>query len=145
MSTQDQQDQEHSYKEHLQRLQAEFENYQKQTQKFTQQNIEQAQNNVLKDTLEIIDNLQRALKHQDNLKEGLTLTLKQAQAMLKKYDVKEINEKGQADPDLHDVIAQQPAEEKQGTIIEVIQRGYIRNNKALRHSKVIIAGEKQNE
>ncbi len=149
MSTSDQQEQSlaNEYKEHLQRLQAEFENYQKQTQKHLKFIQEETKKQTLKEILEIVDNLERALKHTDDIKtltEGLKLTHKQTLNKLKKLGVKQLKDEGkQFDITLHEVVAQTTSNKKPGTIIEVMETGYTLDGKPLRHSKVIIAKEEE--
>ena len=133
------------YKDHLQRLQAEFENYQKFMQKQLQDIKTEAKKEIIVKILDIIDNLERALEHKENnqaLKEGLELTHKQALQILEKEGVEQKNDKGKSyNIYEHEVLKKQTADQPENTILEVIQKGYTINKKELRVAKVIVAQE----
>ena len=135
------------YKDHLQRLQAEFENYQKFMQKQLQDIKTEAKKEIIVKILDIIDNLERALEHKENhqaLKEGLELTHKQALQILEKEGVEQKNDKGKSyNIYEHEVLKKQTADQPENTILEVIQKGYTINKKVLRVAKVIVAQEKE--
>ena len=135
------------YKDHLQRLQAEFENYQKFMQKQIQELKNEAKKEIILNILEIIDNLERALEHKQNhnaLKEGLELTYKQALQILEKEGVKQNNDsKKPYNIYEHEVLKKIKSDKPQDTILEVIQKGYTINGKVLRVAKVIVAQEKE--
>lgn len=128
--------------ETLQRLQAEFENYQKRTQKQILEFTKFSNEALILKFLEIIDNFDLALKHSKD--DGIKLIHSQFISILEKEGLQEIKAK-EFDPNFHEAIAKINSEEKENTIIEIHQKGYLLNDKVIRHSKVIISGGNKNE
>ncbi len=130
------------------RLSAEYDNYRKRTLKEKMDLIKSGGSDVLKNILPVIDNFERALKAFDEAKEfdalheGVTLIYKDFKAFLTQRGVTEIETIGKKfDTDFHEAIAQVKAENKEqkGTIIDVIEKGYILNEKVIRFAKVVVA------
>lgn len=130
------------------RLSAEYDNYRKRTLKEKMDLIKSGGSDVLKSILPVVDNFDRALKafdevHEfDALHEGVTLIYKDFKTFLTQRGVTEIEAIGKKfDTDLHEAVAQVPAEseDKKGMVIDVIERGYILNEKVLRFAKVVVA------
>ena len=91
------------------------------------------------DTLELAANAQTA---DEAYKKGVLMTLDKAKAALKALNVEEIEAEGQPfDPQCHAAVMQQPAPEgvESGTILAVMQRGYRRDGKVIRHAAVTVA------
>ena len=137
----------HELKDKHIRLQAEFDNYRKRTLKERMELLKTAGEAVLVNILPVIDDFDRAIQTlnaiDDNgpAKEGVNLIYNKFQEFLKQNGVKEIEAKDQAfDTDLHEAITTFPApsEDLKGKIIDVVQKGYILNDKVIRHSKVVI-------
>ncbi|HKJ43076.1 MAG TPA: nucleotide exchange factor GrpE [Sunxiuqinia sp.] len=129
------------------RLQAEFDNFRKRTMKEKMELIKTASEKVLVDILPVIDDFERALStfsdisDEDPLKQGVILIYNKFQEFLKKNGIKEIEAKEKVfDTDLHEAITKIPAptEELKGKIVDVIQKGYLMNDKVIRFSKVVI-------
>ena len=127
----------------LQRLQAEFENYKKRVEKEKQDLVKYASQNLIIKLLPIVNSFEIALKnHKDKNKflEGMKLVFSQFYSTLEKEGLKQIdplNEK--FDPYKHEVIMHEKTDKKENTITEVLQKGYILNDKVIRHAKVKIA------
>jgi len=127
----------------LQHLQAEFENYKKRIDKENENFIKYSSQNLLIKLLPIVDSFESALKnHQDKHKflEGMKLVFSQFYSTLEKEGLKQIdplNEK--FDPYKHEVMMHEKSDKLNNTIVEVLQKGYILNNKVIRHAKVKIA------
>ena len=127
----------------LQHLQAEFENYKKRVEKEKQNFIKYASHCLIIKLLPIIDSFESALKnHKDKNKflEGMKLVFSQFYSTLEKEGLKQIdplNEK--FDPYKHEVIMHEKDDKPNNTIIEVLQKGYILNDKVIRHANVKIA------
>ncbi|MBN2893115.1 MAG: nucleotide exchange factor GrpE [Bacteroidales bacterium] len=130
------------------RISAEFDNYRKRTLKEKMDLIKGGGSDVLKSILPIVDNFERALKaldevHEfDALREGVILIYKDFKGFLEQRGVTEIESIGLVlDTDLHEAIAQFPVEEdeKKGKIIDVVEKGYMLNEKVLRFAKVVVA------
>jgi molecular chaperone GrpE len=101
---------------------------------------------LLRDMLPVVDNLDRALGHTEagnSLAEGVELVLRQFVQMAAKYGAKPFEAKGeQFDPQLHEAMTQMPtADVAPGTVIEVFQRGWMRNDRLLRPAMVVVASE----
>ncbi|MBI5183884.1 MAG: nucleotide exchange factor GrpE [Nitrospinae bacterium] len=132
------------------RLQAEFENYKKRILKERLELRTSANNNLIKELLPVIDNLERAVKSAkddkifDSLKEGVEMTLKQFIGVLEKVGLKEITSIGDIfDPTRHEALLMIESDEhEKDTIVEEHQKGYLLNNSVLRPSKVVVAKNK---
>lgn len=129
------------------RLSAEFDNYRKRTLREKSDILKYGSEEVLKDLLPVVDDLDRALKAIETatdinaVKDGLVLIVNKFNEFLKSKGVKEINAVGQQlDTDLHEAITKFPAqdESQKGKIIDVIQKGYMLNDKVMRFSKVVV-------
>ncbi len=130
------------------RLIAEFENYKKRKNKEISDLIRNAGEDVMKSLLEVMDDYDRAQeqlnKSEDvtSLKEGVDLIFTKMLAIFKSKGLKEMEAQGVAfDPDFHEAIAEFPAAspELEGTVFDVVQKGYLLNDKIIRHAKVVIA------
>lgn len=129
-------------------LNAEFDNYRKRIEKEKRQWIQSGEENVLKNVLPIVDDLERAF-HQletktlpEDLKaqfEGFKLILKSVHGLLSKFHVEEIKS-SEFNPEVQEAIAQIESDKhKTGEIVEVYEKGYIRNGHLLRPAKVSVA------
>lgn len=129
---------EQEYLERLQRLQAEFENYQKRTEKEKQENLINANSNIIFQLLEVLDTFELALKH--NKDHGVQLIYNDLTSILKKQGLKTIDTTGVFNPKLHEAVIK-VGKDNTGVIIEELQKGYLLNDKLLRASKVKIGME----
>lgn len=129
------------------RLQAEFDNFRKRTFKERMELIKHAGEDTLKDLLPIIDDIDRAIINNESakdlqaVKEGISLIQIKFQDFLKSKGLTEINAMhSEFDTDLHEAVTKIPApdENLKGKIVDVIQKGYILNEKVIRFAKVII-------
>ena len=129
------------------RLQAEFDNYRKRTMKEKMELIKTGGETVLVNILPVIDDFERALiafsemKDDDPLKQGITLIYSKFQEFLKQNNIQEIEAREKEfDTDLHEAVTKIPApkEELKGKVVDVIQKGYVMNEKVIRFSKVVI-------
>ncbi|WP_423126779.1 nucleotide exchange factor GrpE [Gaoshiqia sp. Z1-71] len=129
------------------RLQAEFDNFRKRTLKEKMELMKSAGESVLMNILPVIDDFERALtafreiEDENPLKQGVTLIYNKFQDFLKQNGVKEIEAKEKDfDTDLHEAITKIPAptEELKGKIVDVVQKGYLLNEKVIRFAKVVI-------
>ncbi len=129
------------------RLSAEFDNYRKRTLKEKAELIFSANENLLKDILAVVDDFERGIDHIDKshdleaLKKGIHLIYTKFSEFLKQKGVKEIEAKGQAfDLDFHEAMTKIPAPSKKdkGKVIDVIEKGYMLNDKVIRYAKVVV-------
>jgi len=129
------------------RIAAEFENYKKRARKEQIEGDLKGKEGVLRDMLEVADNLERATAaagdgtDSKGVLQGVQLVLRLFQSKLERYDVKAIEAKGQAfDPRVHDAISQVPnAEVAPGTVLSELQRGYRMGDRLLRPALVVVA------
>jgi molecular chaperone GrpE len=130
------------------RLYSDFENYKKRTNKEKIDLIETASERVILGLLPIIDDFERAIKHNQNveeiavLKEGFELIYNKLLALLNRFEVEEIQAVGETfNTDLHEAVTHIPSqtEEDTGKIIDVTEKGYKLKDKVIRYSKVVVA------
>ncbi|MDE6479838.1 MAG: nucleotide exchange factor GrpE [Muribaculaceae bacterium] len=129
-------------------LAAEFDNYRKRTLKEKAEIIKNGGENVLKGLLPIVDDFERGLKAAESdseaksVLEGMTLIYNKLVKYLESMGVKEMNSTGEVfNSDLHEAIAQvpSPTEDMKGKVLDTVQKGYMLNDKVLRHAKVAVA------
>ena len=126
------------YLDTLQRLQAEFENYQKRIEKEQAIFRKYAKEDLILKLLDVLDNFERA-----NIKdEGIKLIEKQIKSIIEQESVTEIKNEN-FDPNFHEAIIKEKSEKKEGTILEVLQKGYKLHDKVIRASKVKVSGGKE--
>jgi molecular chaperone GrpE len=130
------------------RLYSEFENFRKRTQKEKLDLFKTAAEDVLKDLIPILDDLERAQKANEtaediqSVKQGFTLIYDKLTKILKQKGLEaiptSIGEK--LDIEKHEAITQIPApsEEMKEKIIDEVEKGYILNGKVIRYTKVVI-------
>jgi molecular chaperone GrpE len=129
------------------RLLAEFDNYKKLAAKEREQYLQFGQEELLKEWLPVLDNIQRALSHAeeqriaDAVVQGWALILKQSQDVLSRAGVTAIDSVGHPfNPEWHQAIAQrESADAEEGVVMEEAQRGYLLKGKLLRPALVTVA------
>ena len=134
---------------HLQRLQAEFDNYRRRVERDQTEHREQASERLLKELLPIIDNFDLALKHAkdehghvkgEDLLAGNVMIHDQLKALLEHQGITEMKAEGKFDPRQHEALMMvDHAGAERGTILQVYQRGYLRGAKVFRPAKVSVA------
>ena len=125
-----------------QRLQADFENFKKITDKQNKEIIKFANENIIKEFLDCYEDFGRALEVEDdkNLREGIELTYNKFKDILTKEGVEEIPAKGEKfDLNKHEALMVQASDDvENGYIIEELMKGYMYKDKVLKYSKVIV-------
>lgn len=128
------------------RLAADFQNFKRRTEKEKSDIYAYANEKFALDLLDVIDNFERALVHQqeckdEKMKEGMDMIFKQLQGVLEKNKIIEIPALGEAfDPNVHNAVMTEPAGEyESGMISVVLQKGYKLNNKVIRPAMVKVA------
>ncbi|MDD4570713.1 MAG: nucleotide exchange factor GrpE [Tepidanaerobacteraceae bacterium] len=130
------------YKNRWLRVQADFDNYRKRVQRDIQEIHLYAGEQLIKDILPVIDNLERALDSMEekdgSLYKGVELIYQQLKKVMEKYEIKEIEAMGKPfDPSYHDAVMMVESEEYQDNIIsEVMLKGYMYHSKVIRPSMV---------
>jgi molecular chaperone GrpE len=127
------------------RMYAEFENFRRRTAKERIELIQSAGEQILKELLPVADDFDRAEKSfkekNDKESEGFFLIQNKFRKILDQNGVKEMDmTSGDFNPDLHDAITQLPIddESQKGKIVDVVEKGYLLNEKVIRHAKVVI-------
>ena len=128
------------------RLQAEFDNYRKRTLKEKMDLVENGGRDVLTRFISVRDDIQRAVTAMDKsddieaLRGGVNLIANKFVETLKQKNVVEMDAKGKDfDPDFYEAVANFAAgEENKGKVIDVVEAGYMLNDKVLRFAKVVV-------
>lgn len=129
------------------RLSAEFDNYRKRTLTEKVELTKQANADLLKDLLRVVDDFERGMDSMDKsedvnaLKEGVHLIYNKFIEFTRQNGLKEIDAKEQEfDVDFHEALTKIPAptEELKGKVVDVIEKGYLLNDKVVRYSKVVV-------
>ena len=129
------------------RLAAEFDNYKRLTQRDQREHIRFGNEQLLKELLPVVDNLERAIKaakgskSAEGLVQGVDLTLKQLQGVLGKFGVQSIPTMGQPfDPSGHQAVASVPSTQVPDKhVVEEFQRGYRLHDRILRPAMVTVS------
>ena len=133
--------------ETLQRLQAEFENFRKRTEKEKQEFSKYSKADLILKILPVIDTFEIALKNINDEKKfikGMEMIYAQLISALEAEGLRPIHAIGKHfDPYFHDVMLKQKSEKEDGTVLEELQKGYMLNDRVLRHSKVKISEKTQ--
>jgi len=133
-----------SLQERILYLQADFENYKKLKAKERQDTLKFANEEIVKELLPVVDNLEMALLHSGStddyksIHEGVKLTLNQFLKVLEKSGVTPIDAIGQRfDPNFHEALYQEEHDDVEAdTVVSELQKGYILNDRLIRPSRV---------
>lgn len=134
------------WKDRYLRLTAEYDNYRKRTLKEREELVRTAGEGMIKDVLVVVDDFERALLALEKLSDtagfdGINLIYDKLMSMLKSKGVTVINRVGEPfDTDFEEAITKFPAPtpEQKGTVIDVVQKGYLLNGKVIRYAKVVV-------
>lgn len=128
------------------RERAELENYRKRMQREKEDLARFANENLLREMLPILDNLERAVSHAEQeqeggLLEGVQMTLDQFRKTLERLGVVPVASIGEPfSPDCHEAMGQmESAEHAPNTVVQEMQKGYTLNDRLLRPALVMIA------
>jgi molecular chaperone GrpE len=133
-------------KEQLLRLMADFENYKKHARKERLDLIKSASEELIKELLPVMDDFERAFKAEEqteNVKSsgGMQLIFQKIKSTLEHKGLQAMDTTGKAfDPEVHDAITNVPVEDenKKGTVIDEIEKGYYLHEKVIRYAKVVV-------
>ena len=136
------------YWDKILRLQADFDNSRKRLEKEKQDFVKFANEGIILELLNILDDLERTVglaesQHQDlsSFLKGVEMILAHLYEMLKEYGVKPIEAEGKIfDPHLHEAMMQVENKEiPEHTVVEEMQKGYMLNDRVIRTSKVRVS------
>ena len=130
--------------DHLKRVAADFDNYRKRAARDQASLVARAHERLVKELLPVLDNLERAIEageqtEEAKLAEGVALVARELRAALEREGLVEIETDGKFDPHVHEALLTQPSEAEEGSVIEVLQKGYRLGDRVLRPARVVIS------
>lgn len=136
----------------LKRLQAEFENFKKRSEKDWAEKVKLANRKLITDLLPVLDSFDKALADAKGSCEavssakGLEGLRKQLLHTLQREGLREIRADGKLDPFVHEALMREEREDAEdGKILEVFQKGYLVNSTPIRPARVKVAKKKEPE
>jgi len=136
-------------KDRLLRLQADFENFRRRSLQERRDIYQYGHENLVKDLLSTVDNLERAIGHArengggdlESFLQGVDLVYRELIGILANHSVREVEALGRSfDPAVHEAMAQiADGSVAPNTVIEVLQKGYQLRDRLLRPSRVVVA------
>ena len=127
------------------RLAADFDNYRKRVAREQVELTRRANERLLNELLPVLDDLERALEaaaeHEEaKLEEGVRLVHRSLLGLVERHGLSEIETEGAFDPHVHEALLAQPGEgAEEGSVLQVLQKGYRLGDKVLRPARVIVA------
>jgi molecular chaperone GrpE len=132
----------------LQRVKADFDNFRKRAARDQEALVARAGERIVKELLPVLDDLERALEaaeqHEEaKLEEGVKLVHRQLEQLLEREGLAPVETDGKFDPHVHEALLTQPSASDEGSVIEVLQKGYRLGDRVLRPARVVVAGPKE--
>ncbi|MEZ6133720.1 MAG: nucleotide exchange factor GrpE [Pirellulaceae bacterium] len=127
---------------------AELENFRKRMQRDSEQQLKYANLPLMRDLLDVVDNLNRAMDvargdaaDSSALLAGVEMVSQQLAGVLEKFGCKPVEAAGsEFDPNVHEAISQMPSEEHAaGTVAQEVAVGYLLHDRVVRPSSVIVS------
>ena len=129
--------------ETLQRTQAEFENYKKRVDKDKAEFVKYAKAEIIQKILPTLDTFEIALRStsdKEKFVKGIEMVYAQLFSILEAEGLKKIEADGKKfDPYLHEVMLKEKSDKEDGIVLEELQKGYMLNDKVLRHTKIKVS------
>ncbi len=130
------------------RLFSEFDNFRKRTAKERLELSKSASAKLVESLLPVLDDFDRGMaaiagddEASKGVREGMELIYNKFMAILKREGLEEMNSKGKEfDTDFHEALTKIPAPEEdlKGKVVDVIEKGYLMNEKVIRYAKVVV-------
>jgi molecular chaperone GrpE len=129
------------YLDNMRRMKAEFENSRTRLEREHARSLELASERLVTELLPILDNLERALEADGDVKEGVEATRDQLMDILTREGLNPISSEGQDfDPAVHEALMSKPSDEhEEDTVIQTLERGYVLKGKTIRPAKVVVS------
>jgi molecular chaperone GrpE len=126
------------------RTAADFDNFRKRATREREEFVTFANERLVKELLPILDDLERALvaatEHQEAaLEDGVRLVYQSLAGLLSRQGLEEIDAAGKFDPHVHEALLSQPSEAEEGSVIDVVQKGYKLGDRVVRPARVVVA------
>ncbi len=133
-----------AYLDALQRLKAEFDNYRKRVARDQSDLVARAGERIVKELIPVLDDLERALEaatsHEEaKLEDGVRLVHRSLADLLAREGLTEVETDGPFDPHSQEALLSQPSEAEEGTVIQVLQKGYRLGDRVLRPARVVVS------
>ncbi|MBC2696945.1 MAG: nucleotide exchange factor GrpE [ANME-2 cluster archaeon] len=141
------------YLDHLQRLQAEFDNYKKRVDREKAELIEYASAELVSELIDIMENLERGVASAkgsddiDSIVKGMEMVSTQLKDILGSRGLTHIEAVGKKfDPHYHEAMMMTPTDEyPYNTVIEEFQQGYTIKDRVIRYSRVRVSVNENNK
>jgi len=132
----------------LKRVAADFENYRKRVARDQESLVARAHERLVEELLPVLDDLERALaaaeEHEEGkLEEGVRLVHRSLRDGLAREGLAEIETNGRFDPHVHEALLSQPSEAEEGSVLEVLQKGYRLGDRVIRPARVVVAAPQE--
>jgi molecular chaperone GrpE len=126
------------------RAAADFDNFRKRATREREEYITLANERLVKELLPILDDLERALvaatEHEEvALEDGVRLVHQSLESLLARQGIREIDATGMFDPHVHEALLSQPSDAAEGSVIDVVQKGYTLGDRVVRPARVVVA------
>lgn len=123
---------------------ADFDNYRKRAERERAEIRRYAGSEMLRDFLEVVDNLERAYQaggSGDELRTGVEMILRQVEDVLRRHGVERVPAKGERfDPVVHEAVSRQVSDDaEEPTVVDEMQAGYRYHDRLLRPAMVVVA------
>ena len=130
-----------AYLDDMRRMKAEMENARKRLERDRTRLVQSASEGLVRELLPVLDNLDRALAADGDIRGGVRATREQLVSVLAEQGLAPVESDGESfDPAVHEAVMGQPSDEhEEDTIIQTLERGYTLNGRAIRAAKVIVA------
>ncbi len=130
------------------RAAADFDNFRKRAAREREATVALANERLISELLPILDDLERALvaaaEHEEaQLEEGVRLVHRSLASVLERHGVAEIPTEGRFDPHVHEALLSQPSQAEEGTVLDVIQKGYRLGDRVVRPARVVVAAARE--
>jgi len=134
----------------LKRVAADFENYRKRVARDQESLVARAHERLVKELLPVLDDLERALaaaeEHEEaKLEEGVRLVHEELKSALKREGLAEIETNGRFDPHVHESLLSRPSDAEEGSVLEVVQKGYRLGDRVVRPARVVVAAPQETD
>ncbi|KAF5059258.1 Protein GrpE [anaerobic digester metagenome] len=134
------------YRDQTHRLQADFENFKKRSEKDIKEYIKYANEGLILKILDVYEDFERALETEksDDLKEGVEIIYKKLKKILEGEGLRKIECEGEKfDPFKHEALMVEDNDDfEDGTVLEELAKGYTLDSKVIKYSKVKVCKKK---
>jgi len=137
------------YLDQMRRIAAEFDNYKKRVAREQESLTRRAGERLILDLLPVLDDLERAVDafevhDKEHVAEGVALVHRALSSLLEREGLEEVTPDGEPfDPHRHEALLSQPSDQPEGTVIQVVQKGFVLGDRVLRPARVVVAAAQE--